>query len=148
MLGTPPALIAWIVPRAIASLVGTRVQIPVAAEPGGHAALTKPGELAGFRASAPPESTWRNEVTPGIFLVVASFRPVTKARRISQPLWVGLGERDVTTHNAAVTKLAARAPQGELHSYDADHFEVLARPLAERIALDQVDFLRSIGVAG
>lgn len=148
VLGTPPALSAWVIPRAIASLVGSRVQIPVAAEPGGHAALTKPGELAGFRASASPESTWRNEVTPGIFLVVASFRPVTKARKLAQPLWVGLGDRDVTTHNKAVTKLAARAPQGELHSYDADHFEVLARPLAQQIAADQVDFLHSIGVVG
>jgi pimeloyl-ACP methyl ester carboxylesterase len=147
-LGTPPALTAWIVPRAVASLAGSRVLIPVSAEPGGHAALTKAGELAGFKACASSDSTWRNEVTPGIFLLVASFRPVTKAGQVRQPLWVGLGERDVTTHNPAVECLADRAPRGELHRYDADHFEVFTRPLAEQIAADQVQFLKSSGVLG
>jgi dienelactone hydrolase len=145
-LGTPPALSAWIMPRALMNLAGRHVLIPVSAEPGGHAALTKPGELSGFRRCAPPESTWRNEVTPGIFLLVAAFRPVTRARRLRQPLWVGLGERDITTHNPAVERLADRAPSGELHRYEGDHFDVLTRPLAETIAADQVTFLRTAGV--
>lgn len=145
-LGTPPALSAWIVPRAVASLVGSPVTIPVAAEPGGHAALTKAGELAGFDAVTPPESTWRNEVSPGIFLLVAGYRPVTKARRLAQPLWVGLGERDVTAHAPSVERLATRAPKGELHRYDGDHFATMTRPLADDIAADQVRFLRANGV--
>jgi pimeloyl-ACP methyl ester carboxylesterase len=147
VLGTPPALAAWILPRAFANLA-RHVLIPVAAEPGGHAALTRPGELAGFAVTARAESTWRNEVTPGVFLSVSAFRPVTRARRVRQPLWVGRGDRDVTTHNPAVTRLAERAPRGELHAYDADHFEVFVRPLAERIAADQVGFLRACGVLG
>lgn len=147
-LGTPPAVAAWIIPRALENLAGRHVLIPVVAEPGGRAALTKPGELAGFRACAPPESRWHNEVTPAIFLLVASFRPVRKARRVRQPLWVGLGERDITTHNPAIEKVARRAAMGELHRYDADHFEVFARPLAERIATDQVAFLRATGILG
>jgi pimeloyl-ACP methyl ester carboxylesterase len=146
VLGTPPALTAWIVPRALANALGREVLIPVSAEPGGHAALTKPGELAGFTACAPPDSTWRNEVSPSIFLTVAAFRPVAKARRLRQPIWVGCGDRDVTTHNPSVTRFAERAPQGELHAYDADHFEVFARPLAGEIAADQVTFMRSAGV--
>jgi fermentation-respiration switch protein FrsA (DUF1100 family) len=146
VLGTPPALTAWILPKAIANALGRHVLIPVTAEPGGHGALTKPGERRGFVACAPPESMWRNEVTPSIFLTVGAFRPVAKARRVSQPLWVGRGDRDVTTHNPSVNRLAERAPRGELHAYDADHFEVFARPLAERVAADQVAFLRSAGV--
>ncbi|HWA64975.1 MAG TPA: alpha/beta fold hydrolase [Mycobacteriales bacterium] len=145
-LGTPPSVSAWIVPRAVASLAGSGVLIPVAAEPGGRAALTKPGELAGFRACAPQESTWRNEVTPGIFLLVATFRPVAKARRVQQPLWVGLADSDVTTSNKAVEKLAERAPRGELHRYDGDHFALLKRPLAAQVAADQVAFLGTAGI--
>jgi fermentation-respiration switch protein FrsA (DUF1100 family) len=145
VLGTPPRLTAWILPRAFANLARHEL-IPVSAEPGGHGALTRPGELAGFLATTPAESTWRNEVTPSIFLTVGFFRPVAKARRFRPPLWVGRGDRDVTTHNPAVTRLAERAPHGQLQAYDADHFEVFARPLAERIAADQVAFLRSAGV--
>ena len=145
-LGTPPSLIAWIVPRAVGNLVGRHILIPVAAEPGGRAALTKPGELAGFVASAPPGSTWRNEVTPAIFLLVSGFRPVRKARRLRQPIWVGVGERDITTDNAAVEKVATRAQRGTLQRYDADHFEVFQAPLAHQIATDQTAFLRTAGL--
>jgi pimeloyl-ACP methyl ester carboxylesterase len=148
VLHNPPSLTAWILPKAIASAAGRHLLVPVSAAPGGHAALTRPGELAGFLASAPEGSPWRNEVTPGIFVWVGGFRPVTKARRVHQPLWVGLGEQDVTTHNKAVARLAERAPRGELHRYDGDHFAVFARPLADRIAADQVEFLRSAGIAG
>jgi pimeloyl-ACP methyl ester carboxylesterase len=145
-LGTPPSVSAWIIPRAVQNLAGRHLLMPVAAPPGRHAALTKPGELEGFLACAPPDSTWRNEVTPGIFLVVATFRPVRKARRLRQPVWVGLGERDITTHNPAVERLARKAPGGELHRYDADHFSVFGRPLAPQIAADQVAFLRTAGL--
>jgi fermentation-respiration switch protein FrsA (DUF1100 family) len=148
VIGTPPAVTAWLLPKAIASAAGRTLLVPVAAEPGGRAALTRPGELAGFVASAPEGSTWRNEVTPGVFVWVGSFRPITKARRVRQPLWVGLAEQDVTTHNPAVERLAKRAPRGELHRYDGDHFAVCARPLADRIAADQVQFLRTAGVLG
>jgi uncharacterized protein len=148
VLGTPPSLTAWIVPKALANAAGRHVLIPVSAEPGGRAALTKPGELAGFIATAPDGSLWRNEVTPSIFLTVGFFRPVSKARRLRQPVWVGLGEQDVTTHNPAVERLAERAPRGELHRYSGDHFAVFARPLADEIAADQVAFLRSTGVLG
>ncbi|HEX3897797.1 MAG TPA: alpha/beta fold hydrolase [Mycobacteriales bacterium] len=145
-LGTPPALLGWLLPKAIANAAGRHILVPVAAEPGGHAALTRPGELAGFTKVAPADSTWRNEVTPGIFVWVSTFRPVTKAARLRQPLWVGLGERDVTANDVAVARLAERAPRGELHRYDGDHFDVLLRPLADRIAADQLEFLKAAGV--
>jgi pimeloyl-ACP methyl ester carboxylesterase len=147
VIGTPPALAAWLIPRAIASVAGRHVLVPVAAEPGGRAALAKPGELAGFLASAPPESTWRNEVTPAIFLTVAAYRPVAKARRLKQPAWVGIADQDVTTTNSTVARFAARAPRAELHQYDVgDHFAVFAHQAAATIAADQVRFLRTAAV--
>ena len=62
------------------------------------------------------------------------------------PLWVGLGERDISVHKPAVERLAERAPRGELHRYDADHFDGFLGELPARIAGDQVAFLAREGL--
>ena len=103
-------------------------------------------EADGFRASAPEGSPWRNEISPGVFLTVGLVRPLSRARKVPCPLWVGLGERDISTHKASVEKLAERAPQGELHRYDVDHFGAFLADLPARVAADQVDFLRRSGL--
>ncbi len=147
-LRTPPRLTAWIVPRAIADALGRPVTIPVTAPPGEHGAMTLPGEADGFARAVPPGSPWRNAISPAIFLTVATIRPVRWARRLPMPLWVGLGERDVSVHGPAVERLAARAPRGELERYPYDHFDPLTPAAAERVAADQVAFLRRAGLAG
>jgi pimeloyl-ACP methyl ester carboxylesterase len=144
-LSTPPKLSVWLLPRAMADHLGRHLLVPVAAEPGGHAALAKPGEAAGFHACAGPGSKWRNEISPGIFLTVALYRPVMRARRVLIPVFVARGDSDVTTSPRAVGRLAKRAPHGELYDYPGDHFAVLAPGLAERIASDQVMFLHTTG---
>lgn len=143
VLGTAPALAAWVMPHALADLAGRDVLIPVTGPPGSRAAMTFPGESDGFAAAVPHGSPWRNEISPGIFATIALMRPVTRAAGIGCPLWAGLGDRDVTVHGRSVEKLAARAPRGELHRYDADHFEVFLGDLPARIAADQVAFLRA-----
>jgi hypothetical protein len=80
-------------------------------------------------------------VTPGVFLTVATIRPVTKAERIGAPLWVGLGERDITVSEKAVARLATRAPRGELHRYPYDHFDAFVGDGPQRVAADQAAFL-------
>ena len=142
VIATPPALSAWILPRSIADLAGRDLLIPVTGEPGSHAAMTLPGEADGFAATVPPGSPWRNEISPGIFASVAFVRPLTRARRIACPLWVGLGERDVSVHAGSVAALAERAPRGELHRYDVDHFGAFHGADHEQVVADQVDFLR------
>lgn len=144
VFATPPKLSAWILPRAIADLAGRHNVVPVTAPPGEHGAMTLPGEADGFAASVEPGSPWRNEVSPGVFATVGTFRPVRRARRIAAPLWVGLGERDVTVDPAAVERVAARAPKGELHRYPYDHFEPLRGEGRERIAADQLEFLARV----
>lgn len=147
-LATPPALSAWLTPRALADRLGRHNLVPVTGQPGAHAAMTLPGEADGFAASVPPGSPWRNEISPAVFLSVATIRPVTKARRLRVPLWVGLGERDVSVSARAVRRLADRAPQGELHRYPYDHFGAFLGDGPERVATDQVDFLRRHGLLG
>lgn len=148
VLGTPPALAAWVTPRAVADLVGHHNLIPVAGQPGEHAAMTLPGEAEGFAHTVVKGSPWRNEISPGLFATVGTHRPVTWAKRISCPTWVGLGERDVTTDGDAVERFARRAPQGELHRYPYDHFEPFGAEATKRIAADQLEFLRCRGLTG
>ncbi len=147
VLGTPPALSAWILPRAILDVAGRHGTIPVTAEPGSHGAMTLPGEAIGFAAAVHEGSPWRNEISPGLFLTVGLLRPLSRARRIACPLWVGLGERDISVHGPSVERLAERAPRGELHRYDADHFDPFVGELPARIAAGQVAFLRRTGLA-
>lgn len=141
-LATPPALSAWLTPRALADQLGRHNLVPVTGQPGEHAAMTLPGEADGFFASVPGGSPWRNEISPAVFLSVATIRPVRKAGRLRAPLWVGLGERDVSVSARAVQKLARRAPQGELHRYPYDHFGAFLGEGPARVAADQIDFLR------
>jgi pimeloyl-ACP methyl ester carboxylesterase len=142
VLHTPPMLTAWIVPRALADLAGANVKIPVTGPPGSRAALAWPGEADGFAGAVTPGSPWRNEISPSVFLTVAFHRPLARARQIACPLWVGLGERDITVDRKSVERFAARAPHGELHRYPYDHFEPFYGDAPKRIAADQVEFLR------
>ena len=147
-LATPPRLSAWITPRALADALGRHTTVPVTAPPGGHAAMTLPGEADGFARTVAPGSPWRNRVSPGILLSVATIRPVTKAQRLACPVWVGLGERDVSVSAKAVVRLAERAPRGELHRYAVDHFDPFAGEGPQAIAAEQAAFLERTVLAG
>jgi pimeloyl-ACP methyl ester carboxylesterase len=141
-LATPPTLSAWLTPRALADQFGRHNLVAVTGQPGEHAAMTLPGEADGFRAAVPADSPWRNEISPAVFLTVALHRPLTRARALGMPLWVGLGEQDVSVSKRAVERLAARAPRGELHRYPYDHFGAFLGDGPQRVAGEQIDFLR------
>jgi uncharacterized protein len=141
-LATPPALSAWLTPRALADQLGRHNLVAVTGQPGAHAAMTLPGEADGFGAIVASSSPWRNEISPAVFLTVSLVRPVARAARLRAPLWVGLGERDVSVSARAVEKLATRAPKGELYHYPYDHFGSFLGDAPELVAADQVEFLR------
>jgi uncharacterized protein len=145
-LATPPRVSAWLVPYALADQFGRHNLVPVTAQPGENGAMTLPGEADGFKAAVPAGSPWRNEISPGVFLTVALHRPLSKAGRLGMPLWVGLGEEDVSVSKRAVERLSERAPRGELHRYPYDHFGPFIGDGPQRIGSDQVDFLRRSGL--
>ena len=147
VLRTPPALSAWIMPRALADLAGRHNLIPVTAPPGGRAAMTFAGESEGFAKIVRPNSSWRNEISPGVFATVGFHRPLAKAGEIACPLWVGVGERDVTVHRPSVERLATKARYGRLQRYPFDHFEPFLPENIDGIASDQIAFLRGHGLA-
>jgi fermentation-respiration switch protein FrsA (DUF1100 family) len=141
-LSTPPAVSAWLTPRALADQLGRHNLVAVTGQPGAHAAMTLPGEADGFAASVPAGSPWRNEISPAVFLTVALHRPLALAGKLHAPLWVGLGEADVSVSKRAVERLAERAPHGELHRYPYDHFGAFIGDGPARVAGDQVEFLQ------
>ncbi|MCW3030619.1 MAG: alpha/beta hydrolase [Solirubrobacterales bacterium] len=141
VLATPPLTAAWLMPRALADQLGRHNVVAVTAAPGERAAMTLPGEADGFAAAVPAGSPWRNEISPAVFLTVGLHRPLAVARKLRAPLWVGLGERDVSVAGRSVRRLAERAPRGELHNYPYDHFGAFVGDGPERVAVDQVEFL-------
>jgi dienelactone hydrolase len=145
-LSTPPLLSAWLIPRALADQLGRHNTVAVTDQPGGHAAMTLPGEADGFRATVPEGSPWRNEISPAIFLSVAMHRPVSRARSIASPVWMGLGEDDVSVSAKAIERFAERSSTTELHRYPYDHFGAFSGDGPDRVAGNQIDFLRRHGL--
>jgi dienelactone hydrolase len=146
VLATPLPTVAWIVPRAAADRAGRHNLIPVTGPPGTRAAMAFTGEADGFASVVPAGSPWRNEISPGVFLTVALHRAAAKAKKVTCPLWVGLGEADITVSRKAIVRLAGRAPRGELHRYPYDHWLPFVGEAPDRIAGDQIDFLRRQGL--
>ena len=146
VLATPLPTVAWIVPRAAADRAGRHNLIPVTGPPGTRAAMAFAGEGDGFASVVPAGSPWRNEISPGVFLTIGLHRPVAKAKKVACPLWVGLGENDISVSGKAVARLAARAPHAELHRYPYDHWQPFLGDAPARIVADQIDFLRRQGL--
>ena len=73
-------------------------------------------------------------------------RPLARAGRIPAPIWVGVGEQDISVSKRAVERLAERAPRAELHRYPYDHFGSFLGEGPARVAGDQIEFLRSRGL--
>lgn len=143
-LATPARDLARLLGPALRDRLGRPRVVAATGPPGARAVLTRPGEAEGFARVVAPGSPWRNELSPGALL--SWFRPVTTARRVAAPLWVSLGERDVSVPSTAIERLAERAPHAELRRYPCDHFDALAGAQRDRIADDQVSFLRRTGV--
>ncbi len=145
VLATPPAVSARVMPGAIADWLGRDVTIPVTGPEGSVAAMSFAGEQEGFAEAVADDSPWEDRISPGIYATVAVHRPVRRAGSIRCPLWVGIGDRDITVDRAAAIRLAERAPRGEAHHYPMEHFEPLTPEGLEAILPDQLAFLERLG---
>lgn len=115
------------------------VTAPIVAAPGGAAALNSPGALEGMHEIAGP--TWRNEFAARLFLQVAAWRPTRRARRVSCPTLVQIGDLDRSAPPAAAARAAQRAG-ARVHHYPCDHFDVYpGQPWHDRAVADQIAFL-------
>jgi hypothetical protein len=137
---------AWIVPRAVADLIGLRTTIPATAPPGGHGAMVLPGEADGFARIVKNGSPWPNQVPAAAAVTTVAHRRQTLARHLHCPVWVGIGDNDRSVSETAAEQLATRAPAGELHRYPFDHFDPLAGTAPKLVARDQIKFLLEQGL--
>lgn len=118
------------------------MRIPVAAAPGSFALIAAPEALPGFERLASGNG-WHNEINvAGLLIPFARFRPVQKAARIAGPVLVQLGERDGMVPRPAIENVSARAPRGQLARYPMNHFDCYWPEHIERVAGDQLTFLR------
>ena len=139
----PPSVTLRMIWGAIrGAVMRSPVLVPVAGPPGSFALLAAPEALPGFQRLA-SGSDWHNSVDiAGLLLAGARFRPVREAARIRGPVLVQLGERDRVVPLRAIEKVGTRAPRGELVRYPIDHFECFWPEHADKVARDQLDFLR------
>ncbi len=146
-LGTPPALSAWIIPRALADAAGPRHADPRhraagdarrdgAAGGGGRLRPRRPRRLAVAQrdlARDLPDGRDRASRAP---------------RREGDAVRSGSASASATS--ASTGRRSSGSPSarraGELQRYDADHFDVFLGELPARIAGDQVAFLTREGL--
>lgn len=141
ILSMPLRSVAKVIPLAIADQCGRHRTVPVAGPVGARALLTLPGEAEGITAIISADSPWQNAVLPAFTITFAFYRQTSRAHRITCPLWVGLGDHDITVHGGSVERLARRAPHGVLQRYAYDHWEPFQDQAPEPIIKDQLNFL-------
>jgi fermentation-respiration switch protein FrsA (DUF1100 family) len=123
--------------------------IPATAPPGETGVMTTPDAEPGMRAVVPEGSTWRNEVTPRVFLRVPLYRPGRRAQDLRCPLFMAVATQDVLTPPGPAATYARQAGDHELHEYDAEHFAVYVGEDFERLVADETAFLvRTLGLPG
>jgi dienelactone hydrolase len=109
----------------------------------GPAGAFAPEELDNLERLAGPNG-WRNEARFYFDYPMFRHRPVRRAARVGAPVLVQLGEEDEVAPRRAIEKTAERAPRGELRRYPIDHFSGFWPENIDRVAGDQVEFLRRV----
>ena len=139
---TPPKTLVLATLRATREAITRKpCPMPIAGLPGQFAALDAPEALPGFqRLTAGGE--WANQFNPSQLFLVGWYRPVRLARDIQMPALLQLAENDGVVPLAAIEKTAARAPKSELLRYPIDHFGCFWPEHLDRVAADQIEFLR------
>jgi len=115
--------------------------IPLAAAPGSPALMNAPDALPGYQAILPGGTTFRNEVAARVLPTIATYRPGRAAKRIAMPILFCVSNTDSVTPPAQTLRYAGTAPQGEIRTYDAGHFDFYLGDPFEALVRDQIEFL-------
>lgn len=126
----------------VGALLGAKAHcLPVAAPPGRLGFMTTPDALPGYEAIFP--HGFRNEVTARTSLSIASYRPVTLARRLHCPLLLLVCDNDdVAPARAAVVVAEIGAERVEMHRFPIGHFDIYQGADFARALEVMVAFLR------
>lgn len=116
--------------------------IPLVGEPGTFALINSPGSRDGWYSLIPEGGTWDNRCAAAVAVDFPRYRAIRSAARITCPFLVCVSDHETLMDPAIAATAARRAPRGRAIHYPADHFQVYHPPLVDRIANDQVTFLR------
>ena len=116
-------------------------RVAAAGAPGTLAALNSPDSDPGFASITPPGSSWDNELCARVALA-PPYRLAGKVRRIEIPMLYCITEQDDINPPQLGMKAAEAVPLGELRLYPGGHFDPFIGENLERMAADQVEFLR------
>ena len=153
------ASLTRIPPRAAVRLTGAGVRDVVAAaagrEPVRVEVAARPGEVGLMSAADVYEGVsqlleasglngaeYRSLVPARIGLAVPLARPGRRTKDLTKPALFCVCDRDTVAPAQATLRHAAKAPKGEVHRYDAGHFDIYVGDDFDRVIADQVAFLR------
>jgi fermentation-respiration switch protein FrsA (DUF1100 family) len=115
--------------------------VPAIAAPGDFALMATADSKSGWDRLLAPGTTWENRVAARIGLRVGLYRPGRLAPRVSCPALYCICDRDTLVPARTTTRLAGRAPRGEVLHYPIGHFDIYVGEWFERAVADQTEFL-------
>jgi fermentation-respiration switch protein FrsA (DUF1100 family) len=116
-------------------------RVPAAGPPGSPAVLNTPDSAPGLAALTPAGSTWSNALCARVALA-PPYNLARKVRRIPCPTLYCLTEDDDVNPPALGRRAAETVPKGELRLYPGGHYDPFLGENLDRMAADQVEFLR------
>lgn len=123
------------------------VRVKVAARPGEVGLMDAQdvvdGVLGLLEASGLTEEEYRNDVPARVAFEIPLAAPGRRAGDVRCPILFCVAERDSVAPAKATLRHAAKAPRGEIRRYDAGHFDIYVEEHFERLAADQLAFLRT-----
>ena len=88
------------------------------------------------------EQDYRNDVPARVALTIPFAAPGRRTRDVSCPILFCVCEHDTVAPAKATLRHAAKAPRGEIRTYNAGHFDIYTGDLFEHVIADQLDFLK------
>lgn len=104
------------------------------------AAFTETAARAAFRAWGAEETGWTNAIAARFVFALPRFDERT-AERLTMPVLLCLGDRDVEASAPFAEAIAARARAAVARHYPCGHFEAYLDPVFTQMTADQADFL-------
>ena len=117
------------------------VLIALAGAPGTQALMTAPDALPGYLALVPEGATFVNEVAARVAPTITRHRPGKAARDVAIPNLFAVCAHDSVTPPERTLAYARSAPQAEIKSYNAGHFDIYLGAPFEAVVDDQTEFL-------
>lgn len=120
------------------------VTVPIVSEHGGTALMTAADAWPGVQALIPEGVDVRKDAAARLVLRLPLDRPGRYAKRVACPILFCVCSTDSVAPAGPTLRYAARAPRGEVVSYDIGHFDIYVGSDFERAVSDQLAFLRRV----